>query len=215
MDVKGAIFEVDGTLLDSMYVWDRAGENYLRRVGITPRPGVNEEFKNQSLYQAARYLQKVWKVTGDVKEIMADINKMIEEDYFERVGLKEGTEHFLRKLKERGVKMCLATATDRHLVEAALRRNGIEDYFSCMLTCTEVGHGKDEPVIFQRALEELGTESEQTIIFEDALYAVKTAKKAGFLVAAVKDSSEEKQADLQRLADFYFENFEQAEEILK
>lgn len=215
MEIQGAIFDVDGTLLDSMYIWNQAGEKYLRRRGIAPREGVNEEFKNQSLRQAACYLQNTWGVTGTTEEIMADINKMIEEDYFYQVKLKEGVADFLKQLKAKDVKMCLATATDRHLVEAALRRNGIDGYFLRIFTCTEVGRGKDEPVIFQRALEELAVPRDKALIFEDALYAVKTAKKAGFTVAAIRDSSEKEQGALAELADFYFENFIEAEEIWK
>ena len=215
MKIKGAIFDVDGTLLDSMYVWNQAGEKYLKRHGITPRPGVNEEFKNQSLRQAADYLQTVWGLSGTAEEIMSDINKMIEEDYFYRVNMKEGAAEFLEQLKMRGVSLCLATATDRHLVEAALRRNRIADYFPQIFTCTEVGHGKDEPDIFKRALRSLGTSIEETVIFEDALYAVKTAKNAGFTVAAMYDSSEKEQQAMRELADFYFKDFKKAEEIWK
>jgi HAD superfamily hydrolase (TIGR01509 family) len=94
-------------------------------------------------------------------------------------------------------------------VEVALRRCGVLSYFGEIFTCNEVGHGKDEPHIFEAALRFLGTERAETIVFDDALYALRTAKAAGFPVAAVYDSHENAQAEVQTLADVYLENLAQ------
>ena len=109
-------------------------------------------------------------------------------------------------LKARGVRLALATATDRPLAEAALRRTGLLPYFSCLLTCSEVGAGKDRPDIYFAALAALSAKREETLVFEDAVHAIETAKAAGFAVAAVRDASMEAQAPrIRALADLYLD----------
>ena len=205
--IRGAIFDVDGTLLDSMHLWDTIGETYLRSIGYEPRENLNETFKNMSLYQAACYYQSEYGVTLSTEEIIAGVNDRIGQFYRERAGLKPGVAGFLRQLREKGVKMCIATATDRPLVEAALERCGVLAYFSDIFTCFSVGHGKDEPVIYRTALEHLQTARAKTIVFEDALYAARTARRDNFVTAAVYDAYEKRQAELRAAADLYITDF--------
>ena len=209
MRIRGAIFDVDGTLLDSMFIWDTIGETYLRSIGYQPKENLNETFKNMSLRQAARYYQTEYGVTLSIDQIMDGVNAMLERYYRFEVPLKPGVAELLERLRQDGVKLCIATATDRHLVEAALDRCGVLSCFGEIFTCNEVGHGKDEPDIFEAALRFLGTRKEETIVFDDALYAVRTAKEAGFPVAVIYDSHEKNQKEIRALADFYIENFSQ------
>lgn len=205
--MQGAIFDVDGTLLDSMSVWANIGADYLRFLGYEPRENLNETFKSMSLYQAACYYQSEYGVTLSTDEIIAGVNDRIGQFYRERAGLKPGVAGFLRQLREKGVKMCIATATDRPLVEAALERCGVLAYFSDIFTCFSVGHGKDEPVIYRTALEHLQTARAKTIVFEDALYAARTARRDNFVTAAVYDAYEKHQAELRAAADLYITDF--------
>ena len=122
--IQGAIFDVDGTLLDSMSVWANIGADYLRFLGYEPRENLNETFKSMSLYQAACYYQSEYGVTLSTEEIIAGVNDRIGQFYRERAGLKPGVAGFLRQLREKGVKMCIATATDRPLVEEIGRASG-------------------------------------------------------------------------------------------
>lgn len=146
---------------------------------------------------------------------MDGVNARIEAFYRKTAPAKEGVRDFLHALRQSGVKMCVATATDRPLAEAALRRTGLLSYFSFLLTCTEAGFGKDSPDIFVLAQKKLGTPREQTVVFEDALYAMQTAKRAGFPVAAVYDaSSQADQEQIRQLADVYMPLFPGAEEAL-
>lgn len=209
MRIRGAIFDVDGTLLDSMFIWDTIGETYLRSIGYEPREKLNEVFKNMSLFQAARYYRTEYGVTLSIDEIMNGVNAMLERYYRLEVSLKPGVAELLAQLQASGVKLCIATATDRYLVEAALERCGVLSCFGAIFTCNEVGHGKDEPDIFEEALRFLGTEKAETVVFDDALYAVRTAKEAGFPVAVIYDSHEKNQEGLRALADFYIEDFSQ------
>ncbi len=209
MMIQGAIFDVDGTLLDSMSIWDTIGADYLRSIGYEPRENLNEVFKNMSLLQAAEYYRHEYGVTQSVEEIMDGVNAMLERFYNHDAPLKPGVEELLERLRRKEIKLCIATATDRYLVEAALERCGVLSYFDAIFTCGEVGHGKDEPVIFEAALRFLGTEKAKTVVFDDALYAIRTAKKAGFPVAAVYDSHEKAQAEIRALADLYLADLAQ------
>ncbi len=215
MRIRGAIFDVDGTLLDSMFIWDTIGEAYLRSIGYQPKENLNETFKNMSLHQAARYYQTEYGVTLSIDEIMDGVNAMLERYYRFEVPLKPGAAELLERLRQSGVRLCIATATDRHLVEAALDRCGVLSCFGEIFTCNEVGHGKDEPDIFEAALRFLGTRKEETLVFDDALYAVRTAKEAGFPVVAVYDSHEKAQDQIRMLADVYLEELTQLDKIRK
>lgn len=209
MKIRGAIFDVDGTLLDSMSIWDTIGERYLRSIGYEPKENLNEVFKNMSLRQAARYYQSEYGVTLSIDKIVGGVNAMLERFYRYEALLKPGAAELLERLRQNNVKICIATATDRYLVEAALERCGVLSCFGEVFTCSEVGHGKDEPHIFEAALRFLGTEKAETIVFEDALYAIRTAKGAGFPVAAVYDVHEKAQMEVRALSDLYLENLAQ------
>ena len=213
--LKGAIFDFDGTLFDSMFIWDTAGEVYLRSIGIEPREDLQKVLKPMSLLQSATYIRECYQISLTVEEIMDGVNRTVEGFYFHTVQPKEGVVAFLEQMKKQGVRMCIATATDRYQVEAALKRCGMESFFSEIFTCTDVGHGKDEPIIFQKAMDYLGTTRANTVVFEDAYHAAKTAKDDGFITVAIFDSYETKQAELHSVSDCFIENFTQTEHFLK
>ena len=136
--IKGAIFDVDGTLLDSMGVWDTIGEDYLRSLGYEPREKLNEKFRTMSIREAAAYYISEYGVTLSVEEICCQVNGWIERFYREEAMMKPGAAAFVKRLHDAGVKLAIATATDDFLVEAALRRCGVMEYFSGLVTCTHV-----------------------------------------------------------------------------
>ncbi len=205
--IRGAIFDLDGTLLDSMGIWDTLGEEYLRSLGLEPKEEWKQAFQTFTLEQAARYCREHCGVALSVEEIVDGINHMAAEHYSKTIPLKPGAAEFLRKLKEHGVGMCVATVTDRPLAQAALERTGIRGYFSEIFTAASVGHGKDEPDIYRAALRHLGTGKAETVVFEDAFYALETAKADGFVTAAVFDAYEGNQAGLKAAADYYMESY--------
>ncbi|MBE6717791.1 MAG: HAD family phosphatase [Ruminococcaceae bacterium] len=211
--LKGAIFDLDGTLLDSMFIWDTIGEDYLRTLGKEPHENLKETFMMLTLEEAAEYYREHYGVTLSVKEIVDGVNAMVEDIYRTKVMSKSGVTDYLRWLKENGVKMCIATVTDRYLVEETLERLGIRHYFFEIFTCAEVGFGKDKPIIYRKALEHLGTAKEETCVFEDSLFALKTAKADGFHTVGVYDRHENRQDELKNLADYYIWDF--ADPILK
>ena len=118
--IKGAIFDFDGTLVDSMFIWDTFGEDYLRTLGKAPKENLTETFKTFTLEQAAEYYRAHYGVTLSVGEIVDGVNKMVAEIYRTKVTLKSGVLEFLRDLQGKGVKMCVATVTDRPITNAGL-----------------------------------------------------------------------------------------------
>ena len=205
--IKGAIFDLDGTLLDSMFIWDTIGEEYLRSLGKEPHEDLKETFMTLTLEEAAVYYRENYGVTLSVGEIVDGVNSMVEQTYRTKVTLKPGISEYLACLKEKGVRMCVATVTDRYLVEETLERLGVRHYFSEIYTCAEVGFGKDKPVIYQKALEHLGTEKSDTYVFEDLPFALNTAKTDGFPTVGVYDRHEAHQDELKELANYYIFDF--------
>lgn len=213
LKLEGAIFDMDGTLLDSMYIWETYGSDYLKECGVQPRTGVDEITVAMSLQHTAQYLKREYGLTKTEEAIVKEINRMVENQYFRVVQPKPGIPKTLKRLHEKGVRMAVATATDRYQVEAALERCGLLKYFSGIFTGPEHG-SKNEPEIFETALLHLGTKREKTAVFDDALYALRTAKTAGFPVVAIYDRSQKKtETVIRSVADMYLESFEEWEKI--
>ncbi|MBR2030097.1 MAG: thiamine phosphate synthase [Clostridia bacterium] len=206
-NVKCAIFDFDGTLFDSMFIWDNAGDVFLSSLGKKAKPSLREDLRPLSLYQSACYLQKEYDLTLSVQQIMNGINKTIEHFYINEVLPKVGVVDFLQQMKNAGIRMCIATASDRFHIQSALCRCGMAEFFEEIFTCDEVGCGKDQPVVFQKAMEFFGANRSNTLVFEDALHAIKTAKDDGFAVVGVFDNSETRQNEIRQLADCYIADF--------
>ena len=205
--LKGLIFDFDGTLFDSMFIWDTAGESYLRSIGKKPEADLQKVLKPMSLLQSAQYIREKYDIPLSVEEIMDGVNRTVEDFYFHTVEPKPGVIDFLEELHRGNIKMCIVTATDRYQVEAALQRCKMRYFFSEIFTCTEVGSGKDRPDIFRKAMEYLQTDRTTTAVVEDAYHAAFTAKQDGFMVVGVYDSHESRQLELLQLADVFLPDY--------
>lgn len=206
--LRGAIFDMDGTLLDSMPVWDHAGESYLESLGITPELDLSRKLATFSMMEGAVYMKEKYELPYSYEEIIDGVKDIVRECYFEKVPSKPGVREFLEELKRRGVPMTVATATDLDLAEAALERNGIASYFTKIVTCRDAGAGKSQPDVFHLARSYMKTELEDTWVFEDALHAINTAKNAGYPVCAVYEQANEDEMDeIQRTSDLFLNDF--------
>ena len=205
--IKGAIFDVDGTLLDSMPIWDTIANDYLLSLGIKEEKPLAPIFKSFSQAQAAQYYIDNYGLKLSPEEITAGVNAMIADFYENKVQLKAGAAEFLQKLCFFGVRMCIATATDSSLVTAALSRCGVLPYFSAVFCCSEYG-SKSSPEIYRAAAEHLGCEKAETWVFEDALHAASTAAKDDFPVAAVFDRAEKEPEELKKISRVYLEDMQ-------
>jgi HAD superfamily hydrolase (TIGR01509 family) len=214
LPLQGAILDVDGTLLDSMPMWDQLAARFLRSLGLVPEPDLNSKIKNFTVAEAGRYFQEHYGVKVSVAEINTGVFKLARQFYVNEVPLKPGVQEFLAFLAERRIPMCLATVTDADLVRSALERYGLLAYFKTIITCRDVS-GKDKPEIFFRAQAVLGTARENTYVFEDAYYAMVTAKAAGFPVVAVADASSAGDKDkIKKVADICVHNLTEMEAYL-
>lgn len=191
-EIEGAIFDMDGTLLDSMAMWENMGSIYVKKKGKVPAPDLDEVIKDMSFEESARYIKEQYQFQEDIKTMMDEVNQMVQENYQGKIQGKPFVKEFLESLRKMGVPMCVATATDEPLVKTCLKRLDLLKYFKEIFTCRKVGAGKERPDIYEAALSELGTSKEKTFVFEDVLHAVKTAKQAGFPVAALYDESSKK-----------------------
>ena len=205
--IQGVIFDFDGTLFDSMFIWDTAGESYLRSIGKKPEADLQKVLKPMSLLQSAQYIREKYDIPLSVEEIMDGVNRTVEDFYFHTVEPKPGVIDFLEELHRRNIRMCIATATDRYQVEAALQRCKMRHFFSEIFTCTEVGSGKDRPDIFRKAMEHLQTDRSNTAVVEDAYHAAHTAKQNSFKVVGVYDSHESRQQELLQIADVFLPDY--------
>jgi len=204
---------MDGTLLDSMGIWEEVGEIYLNRRGIEAKPGLNDAIINMRLIDGARLLIDDYGLSSSAEEICEEFKDIVQQYYNNDAPIKPGVYEFLDELKRRGVGMCLATATNRNMVEPALKRLGLIDYFSEIFTTKEVGKHKGFPDIYRIALEHLGTDRSNTLVFEDALYAAKTAKDDGFFVAGISDRYCRELADVKGLSDVYIDSYLELDEF--
>ena len=201
---RGAVFDADGTLLNSMHIWRDCGEYYLRGLGLTTEEGLSAKLWPLSFEQGCAYLKEHYGLKDSVDGIKDGITRMIESFYRNEAALKPGVREFLDVLRNRNIPMVIATSGDRELLTAALERNNVAEYFSRIFTCTELHTDKRHPFIFTACAEFLGLVPESVAVFEDALFALDAAKNAGFMTFGVEDKySANDRERIIRTADYY------------
>lgn len=186
-NIKGAIFDLDGTLVDSMWVWSKIDIDYLESKGHALPENLNSEICHLSFAQTANYFKERFSLSDSIDTILKDWNNMAYNHYSENVKLKDGVKEFLDKLKENNIKIALATSNSVPLLEACLKNNGIYDYFDSITTTDEVSNGKNCPDVYLLAAKKLNVNPKNCIVFEDILPAIKGAKAADMTVIAVSD----------------------------
>lgn len=190
MNKAFAIFDMDGTLVDSMPWWQRIGVEFLAARGVTDPPAeLLERIKPMTLLESSALFMREFRIPGSPEEIAAEINGLMAEHYRRDVTLKPGAAEFLRALNARGVRMCVASATVEPLVTACLGRLGVLDCFEFLISCADVGAGKDRPDVFLAAAERFGAAPKDVAVYEDAIFAAQTAVKAGFYTVGVYDAT--------------------------
>lgn len=208
--MKGAIFDLDGTLLDSMWLWDSLAYKYLLSIGINPPKDLDKQLEELTLREACVYMKEKFNIRYTPDKIKEDIESLLTDYYANKLQLKPYTLEIVKEFKNRGIKMAIATSTDKHLVLMALNRHGIYDYFEFIQTVEDVGISKGNPKFFEITINKLGLNPEEIWVFEDALYPMISAKKCGLNIVAVKDESALKDLEkIKEIADIYIDNFSQ------
>lgn len=205
MIYKGYIFDLDGTVLDSMGVWHDVDVEFLGKRGLPFSDEYGKAISHMKLELAAEYTVKLYGLDESPSDIIKEWLDMAEYAFKNKVGLKKYAKEFLALLTELEIPKAVATTSRRSLYRPALERNGILGYFDAFSDAEAVSRGKDSPEIFLRAAEALGLEPEDCIVFDDTGEAVRTAKKAGFNVAAVTDKED---TEMKGTADFVIKDFE-------
>lgn len=203
MNKRYAIFDMDGTLVDSMAIWGRLGREYLTRRGIVSNiDDVLARTRPMTMAESAALFVAEFQLLERPEEVAAEMNAIMAEHYRRDVPLKAGVLEYLSRLRRAGVRMCVASATAPELMESCLLRLGAARYFDFLLSCEEVGAGKNRPDVFWKAAERLDAPPRGIAVYEDSLFAAKTAAAAGFYTVAVyDDSGKEDWDELTALAD--------------
>lgn len=214
--IKGCIFDIDGTLIDSMPVWHDLGARYLESIGITPEHGLSDILFPMTAGEGAAYLKEHYKLDADTEDVLKGLSDITADFYRNEVQLKNGAYDFVYDLHRRGIPMVLATVGDPVLEKAALKRLGLLDFFSRTFVCDDYGTTKREPLIYLKCAEYLGTEPSETAVFEDVLQAVESASSAGFITCAVEDAdSAGDREKIKEVSDHYFRDFAEAASVLE
>lgn len=208
-EVDAVIFDMDGTLLNTLGAWKNSTSNFLRSRGIEPPENIDAEMAALSLLEGAREIKKRFGFKESPEELLEEVLATVRKFYEEDAMPKPGVPGVLQALKKQGIKICVATASDRKFAEAAFKRTGLMEYIDFIITCDEVGVGKQNPLVYETALKKLGTDRKRTLVVEDALYALQTAKKAGFPTAGVYEVDfAADQSALQSDATYYVPSFQ-------
>lgn len=186
-NIKAAIFDLDGTLINSMSLWDQIDVDYLTSKNIPVPSDLNDEISHLSFNQVAVYFKERFKLEDSLDDIKNTWNTMAYNHYSSDITLKDGVIEFLNFLKKSNIKIGLATSNSTELLEASLKFNKIYDYFDAITITDEVSIGKHEPDVYLLAAKKLNVKPAECIVFEDILPAIKGAKKAGMKVIAVED----------------------------
>ena len=195
LDFNCAIFDMDGTLLDSMEMWHTASDKYLVSKGKIPEKNLWDKVKWLNMTETVDYLISKYGLSERPEEIQKEILRQIQDEYENNLQLKEGAKELLKTLNENKIPCILATATDRSCVIPCIKRLGIEKYFTAVITCLDLNTSKSKPLIFEKAAALGNSTPENSLVFEDALHALRTAHNAGFKTCAVYDKSDEEKTE--------------------
>lgn len=205
---SGAIFDLDGTLLDSVPYWVKTDLNVLAELNIKPTQQMKELFTTMTVRQVCAYLSQNYSLNKSETEIFEIFKEVLCRYYKYDIPAKPGVKNLLDNLAAQNIPMIVATSSESELAHLALTRLGMLQYFKQIITSTQIGIGKTDPTLFIKASQILGTPVCETVVYEDSLYAIKTAKQAGFIVAGVYDDfSKNNWEEIKQICDLYYEHF--------
>lgn len=205
---RAVIFDLDGTLVDSMWMWKTIDIEYLGRFGLSCPPDLQKAIEGMSFSETAIYFKERFSIPDSTDEIKAEWTRMSIDKYRTQVPLKKGAGEFLQSLKERQIPMGIATSNGRHIVDAVLTALKIDGFFSNITTGCEVAMGKPAPDIYLKVAKELGASPETCLVFEDVPAGIQAGKAAGMTVVAVEDPfSRKMRREKEELADYFISDF--------
>jgi len=207
-DVSAVIFDLDGTLVDSMWIWRQIDIEYLARFDMKLPETLQSEIEGMSFKETAIYFKNRFQITDSIEEIMDNWNEMAWEKYANEVKLKPGARQFLELCKSKGIKLGIATSNSRELAENVLKVQEVYPLFDCIMTGSDVQKGKPAPDIYLAAAQNLATDPAACLVFEDIKFGIMAGQSAGMRVCAVEDAYSAGQREEKRaLAEFYINDY--------
>jgi HAD superfamily hydrolase (TIGR01509 family) len=207
-NIDAVIFDLDGTLIDSMWMWESIDVEYLSRFGIEMPCDLQRQIEGMSFSETAVYFKERFQLSDSLDQIKDCWNKMAWDKYYYEVYLKDGVNDFLNYLKNQSVSAGIATSNSRQLVDLIISKHQLKDYFISIRTSCEVAKGKPSPDIYLRVAQDLQVQPGRCLVFEDVIQGIIAGKNAGMKVCAVYDEfSEKDRKEKIKLADYYVNSF--------
>lgn len=209
-EYEALIFDLDGTLVDSMWMWKEIDREYLGRFGIGLPDDLQKNIEGMSLSETAVYFKEHFSIPDDLETMKKDWILMAGHKYRYEVPMKPGAVKLLSVCKEKGIKLGIATSNSIELVDCINKAHHIEDYFSCIVTGCQIIKSKPAPDIYLTAASRLSVNPLKCLVFEDIIPGIMAGKNAGMQVCAVADRySERDWEEKKKLADFYLTSYEE------
>lgn len=207
-DIDAVLFDLDGSLVDSMGIWKEIDIAYLGRYNILLPEGLQGEIEGMSFSETACYFKEKFRIPEDVEQIKKDWNEMAWDKYTHHVPLKDGAMEFVEYCRENGIRLGIATSNSRLLVENVMSVHGILDYFDTIVTACDVEKGKPAPDVYLEAARRCKAIPERCLVFEDIVPGILAGKAAGMKVCAVADEySRHQEQEKRRLSDYFITDY--------
>ena len=207
-DIQAVIFDLDGSLVDSMWIWKDIDIEYLGRYGIEIPDDLQPEIEGMSFKETAEYFKRRFQIPESIDEMQAEWNRMAWDKYSHEVFLKPGAREFLAYCHKNDIKLGIASSNSRDLINVCLKLNQVQDYFECIMCGTDGFRGKPAPDIYLAAAEKLCVEPNKCLVFEDIIPGIQAGKSAGMRVCAVEDLySAYQEPAKKKLADYYIKDY--------
>lgn len=209
-EFKGVIFDLDGTILDSMWVWEQVDVNFLGKRGIPIPKDYAKEISAMNIKTAAEYTINRFGLQETVDQVVAEWFDMAVREYAEDVQLKTGVYEYMTYLKAKNVKLAVATSSPKELFLPCLENNEVYEFFDAIVTTMEVPRGKDFPDVYEEAARRISLKPSECMVFEDILKGIKAAKQGGFYVVAVEEEhAAEDREEIRQISNQYIKDFEE------